>query len=79
MQALQWKNEDRKTAQEMLRHPWLAMDANYSYRVEKSEESDKDDKDDEDDEESEADTWNTFSSDDESEGEGSDSSEFELI
>jgi len=77
MQALQWKNEDRKTAQEMLEHPWLSMPADYDYREESEESSEEDDKDEEDDDDDRS--WVTLSSDEESEGEGSDDSEFELL
>lgn len=67
MQALQWKNEDRKSAQEMLRHPWLEMPANYDYRVDdSSEESNKSDDEEEDDD---AESWVTMDSDEEAEGE----------
>lgn len=90
MQALQWKNEDRKSAQEMLEHPWLSMPADYNYREEsdgEGEGSDNEDDDDDDEEETPAKdknkddddkSWVTVSSDDESD-EASNSSEFELV
>lgn len=94
MQALQWRNEDRKSAQEMLKHPWLSMPADYDARL----NSDDEEEDDGEGEEDDADTsknqdtpakTTTTNNDDESDGwvtldsededAGSDSSEFEVL
>ena len=82
MQALQWKNEDRKTAQEMLQHPWLSMPANYDFREDDSEEDEDSEKSDKESEDEEEDSWVTLSSDEEFDGEGEASGEdssFELV
>lgn len=39
MMALQWKNEDRSTAEEMLEHEWFTMPADYDWRVDSDEEA----------------------------------------
>jgi serine/threonine-protein kinase SRPK3 len=88
MQALQWRNEDRKSAQEMLEHPWLSMPADYNYREESDGEGEGSDNEEDDDEEDtpakdtnkddDDKSWVTVSSDDESD-EASNSSDFELV
>lgn len=87
MQAIQWKNEDRKSAQEMLKHPWLYMPSDYDYRVESEDGSDKEESEEEEQTPAKSnataeeadDDWVTISSNDSVYNEASDSSEFELI
>ncbi|CAI2361764.1 unnamed protein product [Moneuplotes crassus] len=67
MQALQWKNEDRKSAQEMLRHPWLSMPSNYDYLVEGSDDDESQKEDDD------TASWVTVSSDEESDADDEES------
>ena len=43
MQALQWKNEDRASAEEMLDHEWLSMPADYNCREESDGEGENED------------------------------------
>lgn len=83
--VLQWKNEDRATAQEMLEHEWLSMPADYDCRVDSDEEEEEETpskngdtpaKDKKSDINSK-DEWETLSSD--NSDFDSDSSEFELI
>lgn len=86
MQALQWRNEDRKTAKEMLEHPWLSMPANYDYKKEsEGEGEDAEGEEDEDatpakteTEDDDGRSWVTMSSDEDSD-EADDDSDFEII
>lgn len=81
--ALQWKNEDRASAQEMLKHEWLTMPVDYDYRVDTEESDEKESNEDEskknesDNEESDceySDDWQTLGSEGDSEN-----SEFEML
>jgi len=89
-QSLKWKNEDRASAQEMLRHEWLSMPSDYDFRVDdddgegEGDEGDKDYVGEDDDDETPSNTdagddWETVSSENSIEDEGSNSSGFELV
>jgi serine/threonine-protein kinase SRPK3 len=90
--ALQWRNEDRASAQEMLKHEWLNMPSDYNYRVESDDGEGEDEDEDTTSKANETpcktdtsghpdsdDEWKTLSSEESVYDEGSESSEFELI
>ena len=74
MMALQWKNEDRASAQEMLKHEWFTMPADYDCRLDTQDsEVEKEENNDISDSEY-SDDWETLGTVSDSEG-----SDFELL